>query len=327
MSDRAAVAIVTPTLNSEKCLDATIAAVMGQEPGEHDFTLHYHIQDAGSSDGTLDIVRRWQGRIAAESKNLAKQVFLTASSEPDRGRYDAINRGFEATPYLDCQLMTWIDSDDLLVHNAVSTVLAVLRDVPEVDWIGARLALINEEDAITDEWESGFYTRGELRGGLYTGRQGRPLVPQEGTFWRPKLWRAVDGLDASLRFAGEWDLWRRFAEYASLTIVDTAIAFDRGCDRQAAHDCLEYFAEIDAKISADQIVAHSDLPERVQRVRLDGTRWIATGWPELGIVAGVIVPRTKLTRRHNKHRSKWRRELSRINHQRLDWQRDHFGRL
>lgn len=327
MPSRAAISIVTPTFNSDKFLDATMASVIGQEPGEHGFVLHYHIQDGGSSDGTLEIVRRWQERIAAEPENPVKQVFLTVASEPDRGMYDAINRGFAATPYLDCQLMTWINADDLLASNAVNTVLSVLRDVPEVDWIGTRLTLIDEQGAVTEGQGPGIYKRGELRGGLYTGRQERPFVRQDGTFWRPKLWRAVNGLDASFRLAGDWDLWRRFAEYASLTVVDPDLGFRWRGDHQLSRDCSKYYAEVDARISAYGIVPESGLSERIQRVEFDGVRWVATGWPELGIVAGRIAPRAKLTRRHKKHSNKWRRELSRINHQRLSWQRRHFGRL
>lgn len=71
------ISIITITYNAERFLERTIQSVIGQ----HEADYEYIVIDGGSTDGTLDIVKRY------------KEFITTWISEPDRGLYDAMNKG------------------------------------------------------------------------------------------------------------------------------------------------------------------------------------------------------------------------------------------
>src|ERR1700730_6856376 len=88
------ISIVTPCLNSGEFIDRTICSVVHQKC----FAVEYIIADGGSTDGTLDSIRRHGSAISR------------VVSEPDEGHYDAINKGFAISTG---QVMGWLNSSDI----------------------------------------------------------------------------------------------------------------------------------------------------------------------------------------------------------------------
>jgi len=99
--------IVTPVLNGEKFLDQTILSVVSQAGP---FTIRYHVQDGGSKDQTLQILAAWKSCLARDFPVFCEGIEFSFASAPDRGLYDAVNRGFAACADLDA--MAWIGADD-----------------------------------------------------------------------------------------------------------------------------------------------------------------------------------------------------------------------
>ncbi|MCS3059950.1 glycosyltransferase family 2 protein [Bacteroides salyersiae] len=97
------ISIITITFNSEKTLEETIESVLSQNYPN----LEYLIIDGGSSDGTLEIVKRYKDKID----------FVI--SEPDRGISDAFNKGIR---YATGEIVGIINSDDLLLPDALHKV-------------------------------------------------------------------------------------------------------------------------------------------------------------------------------------------------------------
>lgn len=91
--------VITPCLNRADLLGATIESVLEQE--HNDF--EHWIIDGGSTDGTLDLLKRYS--------------HLRVVSEPDRGLYDAINKGIRLATG---DVIVLLNSDDLLVAGAFS---------------------------------------------------------------------------------------------------------------------------------------------------------------------------------------------------------------
>jgi glycosyltransferase involved in cell wall biosynthesis len=104
--------VITVTKNSERYLEQTILSVIGQKyPG-----LEYAIIDGGSTDGTLEIIKKYQDRVAYWS------------SEPDRGIYDAVNKGIRVSTG---EIIGIIHSDDYYESDAIAKVVEAFRRDPQ----------------------------------------------------------------------------------------------------------------------------------------------------------------------------------------------------
>ncbi|MHB9138930.1 MAG: glycosyltransferase family 2 protein [Victivallaceae bacterium] len=109
MNKKLKLSIITVTLNSEKHLEETIKSVLAQNY-KH---FEYIIIDGGSTDGTLDIIRKYE-------KNLAYWI-----SEPDKGMYDAMNKGIARASG---DIVGIINSDDYYFPGAFSKVTEAFVD-------------------------------------------------------------------------------------------------------------------------------------------------------------------------------------------------------
>lgn len=252
--------IVTPCRNAADTIDETIASVVGQRGA---FTMDYHVQDGGSTDGTLEKIQRWAKLIESGTYPLGCEAFrFTFSSDADSGMYDAINRGFSAlrggtvdrvrdalNGPDDAVAMSWINADDRLNPGALQTAAKLFMAYPQVEWLGGRHSYMDADGCPTATLPVKPYSRPLLATGLYEGRR-LFFIQQEGIFWRAGLWqRTGGGLRRDLRLAGDLELWCRFAAEAEYLSVDTALATFRVSDRQASADLAPYYAELDRVVA------------------------------------------------------------------------------
>jgi len=190
------IAFVTPVLNNAALLEETIKSVLAQNYPN----LDYFIVDGGSTDGTLDIIRKYESQISG---------WL---SEPDNGMYDAINKGFERTSG---ELMGWISGTDLLHPGGLRLVASIFQDFPDVEWINGRPNVFNEAGMTVCVFPVPRWSRFRFLAGA------NQWIQQEGTFWRRSLWDKAGGyVDASRRLASDFELWVRFFRHAQLYSVD-----------------------------------------------------------------------------------------------------------
>jgi glycosyltransferase involved in cell wall biosynthesis len=110
--NRPLVSIVTPSFNQAAFVEETIESVLGQdyEP------LEYLVMDGGSTDGSVEIIRRHADRLA------------WWTSEPDRGQSAALNKGFARASG---DYVGWLCSDDTLLPSAISRLVAALQEAPD----------------------------------------------------------------------------------------------------------------------------------------------------------------------------------------------------
>jgi glycosyltransferase involved in cell wall biosynthesis len=104
------VSLVTPVFNSGKYIEATIRSILAQAYSN----LEYFIIDGGSTDNTLDVIRKYESQISGWV------------SEPDNGMYDALNKGFARTTG---EVMGWISATDQLHIGGLAVAASVLRDL------------------------------------------------------------------------------------------------------------------------------------------------------------------------------------------------------
>jgi glycosyltransferase involved in cell wall biosynthesis len=178
------ISIVTPSFGQAEFIERTIGSVVGQRYP----ALEYVVQDGGSTDGTVEILRRWEPRLAS---------WL---SERDGGQSDAINRGFERTTG---EIMGWLNSDDLLLPGALAYVSRYFAEHPEADVVYGHRIVLDEHDQEVGTWILPKHDDTALLLADY--------VPQETLFWRRRIWERAGGLvDPAFSYAMDWDLLLRF---------------------------------------------------------------------------------------------------------------------
>jgi glycosyltransferase involved in cell wall biosynthesis len=191
------ISIVTPSFNMVNYIEDTILSVISQGYPN----LEYIIIDGGSKDGTVDIIKKYDKWIT---------YWI---SEPDKGMYDAIQKGFERSSG---EIMAYINSDDKYHYNAFFTAATIFSSMEDVDWVLGRASFYNEEGSIVDvkdmrKWSKLNYYLGDFK-----------WIQQESIFWRRNLWiKAGSRINTRLKLAGDYELWLRFFRFARLHTVET----------------------------------------------------------------------------------------------------------
>jgi glycosyltransferase involved in cell wall biosynthesis len=187
------ISIVTPSYNQARYLEDTIQSVLSQDYPQ----VEYAVVDGGSTDGTLDILRQYESRLA------------WWVSERDEGQTDAINKGFARARG---EILAWINSDDTYEPGAFAAAVSYLQAHPEVGMVYGDCNYIDENGDRIGKFPSAQTDYRLLRRG-YTH------IPQQTMFFRAELWRRTGPLDPSFYFAMDYDLWTRIARHADIKYV------------------------------------------------------------------------------------------------------------
>ncbi len=179
------VSVVTPSFNQAAFLEATMRSVLDQDYPN----LEYIVVDGGSTDGSVEVIRRYEERLAYWS------------SEPDAGQTEAINKGFARARG---EILAWLNSDDVYRPGAVAAAVEALRRHPEAGMVYGQADYIGVGGETIGRFPSAPTDLRRLR-------RGYVHIPQQAAFFRASLWRLVGPLDPSFYFAMDYDLWVRLA--------------------------------------------------------------------------------------------------------------------
>ena len=181
--------IVTPSYNTGRYIGAAVRSVLDQDWPEVD----YVVMDGGSTDGTVEVLESFGPRL--------KWV-----SAKDDGQSDAINRGFARVGSGDPdEILGWLNSDDTYAPGAFRAVADFFAAHPHVD-------LVYGDATYTDPHGRHIarcvhverYSKHRL---FHYG----DFIVQPAAFFRRRAFQAVGGIDASIHWAMDYDLWLRIA--------------------------------------------------------------------------------------------------------------------
>ncbi len=179
------ISIITPSFNQDQFLEATILSVLGQNYPN----LEYIIIDGGSTDRSVEILKKYQA-------HLAYWV-----SEKDRGQTHAINKGFKRASG---EVVNWLNSSYLLPQGALWRLAEAIQNNPRADvYYGDYLAV--------DAAGHPLYAR---KMGPYMYRAlfwGRQLSSQPAVFIRRHLFESLGYLDENKDFCMDTEFWIRAA--------------------------------------------------------------------------------------------------------------------
>ncbi len=190
MTESPLVSIITPSFNQARYLESTINSVLGQDYPR----IEYIIVDGGSTDGSVDVIQKYAGRLA------------WWVSEQDKGQTDAINKGFNRATG---EILAWLNSDDTYNPGAIGQAVKYLIENPEVGLVYADCNFIDEDSQVIGKFNA---AQTDLR----RLREGYVHIPQQTMFFRAKYWKELGPLDPSFYFAMDYDLWARIAARAPL---------------------------------------------------------------------------------------------------------------
>jgi glycosyltransferase involved in cell wall biosynthesis len=196
------ISVITPSFNQAAFIGRTIESVQAQRGP---FELEHIVVDGGSTDGTQEVLRRYEGR-------------LRWISEPDRGQSDAINKGFRMATG---DVLAWLNSDDLYEPGALAAVAEALA--AGARWCFGECRVIDEGDREIRRAVSWYKNRQSRRYG-FARLLGRNFIPQPAVFFRRDLLEEVGGLGEDYHLAMDYDLWLRFARRADPVFVPRPLA-------------------------------------------------------------------------------------------------------
>ena len=222
------ISIITVVYNGEKHLEETIQSVINQTYDN----VEYIIIDGGSTDGTLEIIKKYEDKI---------DYWV---SEKDRGMYNALNKGFSCA---NGEYLGWLNADDTLFPNAFKDIYAVFKIFPDIQWITGRRVILNAHGQYRQIGCLQSYYRLWIRLGFYRSDT-FSVIMQEGTFWRRTLFEKVGfQLNENLSLAADFELWTKFAEHTHLYSVNSLLGSFRLHDGQLSSNIEKYLHECQSR--------------------------------------------------------------------------------
>lgn len=192
------ISIVTPSFNQARFIEETIRSILLQGYP----ALEYIVIDGGSTDGSVDIIRRYEPWISHWV------------SERDKGQSDAINKGFRRSTG---EIIAWLNSDDTYHANAFGAVAEAFARDTASGLIYGGCDIINEDGSL--------YTRYPSRSfDLKILINAWNFIPQPATFMRADAYRAVGEVDVDLHYSMDRDLWIRLGRSFGAAMIEAPLA-------------------------------------------------------------------------------------------------------
>ena len=182
------ISIVTPSLNQGQYIEETICSVINQSYNN----FEYFIFDGGSTDNTIEIIKNYETKITYWESIL------------DRGQSDALINGFSRCSG---DIWGWINADDYYCPSTFHRVSKFFKKNPKISFVNGDVNFIDKDGnlierifSISPDWR-------------ISANLGVHRWPQPSCFWRKSHYVAIGGIDSSLQFAMDMDLFIRLAKY------------------------------------------------------------------------------------------------------------------
>lgn len=180
------ITVVTPSFNQLQFLERTIRSVIDQNYPN----LEYIIIDGGSTDGSVDIIRRYENRLA---------YWI---SEPDQGQTDAINKGLRKATG---EWVAWQNSDDIYYPGVFHELAIAANKFNQADLIIGNMMLIDESD---NPLRDICFVKPTYNALLAEGM----VLTNQSAFWRRSLHEGIGLLDENLHYGFDYEWFLRLSE-------------------------------------------------------------------------------------------------------------------
>jgi len=193
------VSIITPCRNSERFIERTILSVLNQSYQN----IEYIVIDGSSSDGTLDIIRKYHDNIT---------YWI---SEPDNGMYHAINKGIEVAKG---DIICYLNSDDILYIDSIEHVVNYFTTYPDCDLVYGDLDYIDDSGKILYKIIFPSFNF------LFFSTSKFSTIGQPSSFWRRSLQEKVGRFNDELKMASDFEFYIRAGLVGNIVHLNESFA-------------------------------------------------------------------------------------------------------
>lgn len=191
------ISIVTVSYNQANFIEDNIKSVIDQNYPN----VEHIIIDAGSTDGTLEILKKYD-------------KYINWTSEPDNGQSDGLNKGFKKATG---EIIGWINSDDKLAPEALHKIATFFQNNPDEIAVVGDQSIMDEEGRFLHTIQSRAYDFDYL---LNYARG----ITQNSTFFKRNVFNEIGYLDESLNYAMDRDLFIRIASIKNMPYISETLA-------------------------------------------------------------------------------------------------------
>ncbi len=233
------VSLVTPSFNQAGYIENTLLSVLHQ--GYPD--LEYFVFDAGSSDGTREILKRYEAGLAYWE------------SAPDRGQADAINKGWRRATG---KYVWWLNADDLLMPDSLLTTVQALEADPAIDFVYGDTLLIDRDDVVVGRAR---YPEFDFVDFILRRRD----LPQAGGLMRKAALDRIGLLEEQLHYLMDYELWIRLSLLGGRIVrIDRPLALFR-IHEEAKTEAGSLRSVEERRLLHRWLRAHPELPQKIRR--------------------------------------------------------------
>jgi len=197
------ISIITPSYNQASFIERTIQSVLSQ--GYKD--LEYIIMDGGSTDGTVEILKKYSDKIIWKS-------------EKDSGQSDAINKGLKMATG---DIVAFLNSDDTYEPGALKKAAEFFQNNPGKKWVYGKCKIIDENDREIRKPIT-LYKNLLLRKYSYRKLLSENFISQPATFWKRELHAEVGYFSEQEHYCMDYEFWLRIGAKYLAGVIDEYLA-------------------------------------------------------------------------------------------------------
>lgn len=185
------ISIITPSYNQAEFIERTILSVLNQNYKN----IEYIVMDGGSTDGTIEILKKYSDRIIWKS-------------EKDSGQSEAINKGIKIATG---DIVAYLNSDDTYEPNAFIKIVDFFQKNPDKKWVYGECRIIDKNDKEIRKPIT-LYKNLLLKHYSYTKLLSENFISQPATFWKRQIHSEMGFFDENEHLCMDYEFWLRIGQ-------------------------------------------------------------------------------------------------------------------
>jgi glycosyltransferase involved in cell wall biosynthesis len=197
------ISIITPSYNQAQFIERTILSVLDQNYPD----LEYIVMDGGSTDGTVEILKKYADRIIWKS-------------EKDNGQSDAINKGLRIATG---DIIAYLNSDDTYAPGTFEKIRLFFQEHPGKKWAYGKCRIIDADDQEIRKPITA-YKNFLLKNYSYAKLLSENFISQPATFWKREIHAEMGFFNESEHYCMDYEFWLRIGQKYSAGVIRDYLA-------------------------------------------------------------------------------------------------------